>query len=170
MPSHHPLTNVKSSLHWLTTNNKKKKPKTHQAPIQNDSNNNSNNTSKRATNLNPKKPSSYQIDPPHLPKPEPAVHRLQELKSPPPLPVPSSKTGPDSPGFKSRPLYRRTRSSPARDRAEEGGVGVRGDVAIVEKVVGDGSGYGGGGGGRKADGAKESEDEGGWVGHSDGGR
>lgn len=182
MPSSHPLTTIKSSWRWLTTNNRKNKPKTHQAPIQNDlktntnnSNNNDNNKiNKKAMNLDSDKTSSYHTHPPHLPKPEPAVHRLQELKSPPPIPLPPSETGPDSPGFKSRPLYRRTHSTPARDLAEgeEGGGqpgGMEASVALKE-TAGPGELYvEGSDGGRKVCERKESEGEGGWGSYEGGG-
>lgn len=92
MPSSHPLPNLKRPWRWLTTRAKNTPPQ--EDPQR---------KTRRASFTNCTS----------LAKPEPALHRLQELKSPPPL-----TAGPDSPGFKSRPLYRRTGSSPA-DRAEE---------------------------------------------------
>lgn len=108
MPSSHPIANFRR---WLTTpkKKKKKKAKTHQAPIQQGPN--------KDVDTGLVKRASFQSDT-HLAKPEPALHRLQELKSPPPIPPPL--TGPDSTGFKSRPLYRRTHSSPANPA--EGGM------------------------------------------------
>lgn len=107
MPSSHPIANFRR---WLTTpKKKKKKAKAHQAPIQQGPN--------KEVDTGLVKRASFQSDT-HLAKPEPALHRLQELKSPPPIPPPL--TGPDSTGFKSRPLYRRTHSSPANPA--EGGM------------------------------------------------
>ena len=143
MPSLHPIANIKTSWRWLTTTttDQKKKPKTHRAPIQQDSNydnnnNNNNNDNNQQANLSPQKRSSYPTHP-HLAIPEPALHRLQELKSPPPLPHSQSQspTAPDSAGFKSRPLYRRTRSA-SRDLVEEGmGLEKVNVMGEKEKVV-----------------------------------
>lgn len=105
MSSSPPIAKIRR---WLTTTKRNRKARTHQAPIRQGSN------TERTTRLEKRK--SFQEDP-HLAKPEPALHRLQELKSPPPIAPPSR--GPDSTAFKSRPLYRRTHSSPAN--SAEGG-------------------------------------------------
>ena len=97
MPSSQSLPDLKHPWRWLTTKAKKVTSKA-DPPSK----------TKRASFTNSTS----------LTKPEPALHRLQELKSPPPTAPPPSTTGSDSPGFKSRPLYRRTGSSPA-NRAEE---------------------------------------------------
>ena len=121
MPSSHPIATTKSPWRWLTKKEEKKKPKANHAPTRHGSD------QKAAVEPEtPTKRSSYAQRDPHLAKPEPALHRLQELKSPPPIAPPTSTaTGPDRPGFKSRPLYRRTRSSPA-DPAEDEKTGMRG--------------------------------------------
>lgn len=109
----HQMTNLKPLWRWLTPSkkNKNKQPKPHQAPTRTPSNTNEN------LNINNANNNSYQSER-HLPrKPQPAVHRLQELKSPPPIPL----SGSPGLAFKSRPLYRRTSSRPASTREAEGG-------------------------------------------------
>lgn len=74
------------------------------------------------------------INAPSLAEPEPAVHRLPELKSPPPFPSIVSTAGRDSAtDFKSRPLCRRTRSVPA----EDGSTGSNKDGGEGKAVGGD---------------------------------
>ena len=112
-PTYPSMTNLKPLWRWLTPSkkNKNKQPKPHQAPTRTPSDTNDN------PNINNANINSHQSER-HLPrKPQPAVHRLQELKSPPPIPLS------DSPGlaFKSRPLYRRTSSRPASTGEAEGG-------------------------------------------------
>lgn len=95
MPSSHSLPDLKTPWRWLTTKAKKKEDPQSK--------------SKRASFTNSTS----------LAKPEPALHRLQELKSPPPTASPPSTTGAEGRGFKSRPLYRRTGSSPANRPEKE---------------------------------------------------
>ncbi|KAF6233368.1 hypothetical protein HO173_008300 [Letharia columbiana] len=133
MTPSHPSTQIKTPWRWLTTKTQKK----------NSDNNNNNNNKKRAT-ATPQPTSTKRnsfTNHTILPKPQAAVHRLQELKSPPPNPIPQSQSssGPDGLGFKSRPLYRRTRSCPATTAEDDGTTGGArgGKMARAEAVVGE---------------------------------
>lgn len=134
MPSPHPIEPATTSWHWLSTKKKDTKPKAHQPPTPQPSNPNPNpnNNNKNQNTTSPhhhSNPPPFQTSPLiHLSKPAPALHRRQELKSPPPLPLTNATASAESLNFRSRPLYRRTRSAPADtaagDRAgDEGGRG-----------------------------------------------
>lgn len=132
-PSHshsHPLAALKSLWHHLTSmstttatnTNTDNKPPTPQKPNASPPTP----TNASPTPINAQQPPTTKKKPPSEPestplqKPKPALHRLQELKSPPPSfllsssssPSPSYYSSPETGGvaFRSRPLFRRTSS------------------------------------------------------------